>query len=158
MVTMSSSVATSIDEWNAKPFMRWAGLRVTHAHDGRATMELIVGEENRGGGGTRAVNGAILAYMHDVIQGVAITSLAGPSLIRMATLHLNIEYPRLLVAEHVAIVTASVLRLGRSVAFCDSEFRDAEGHVCSRSSGTYHVKRAVPQGAPGASPTREADH
>lgn len=135
-------MAWSIEDWDAKPFMRWSGLRVTQAGGGAACVELTVADHHRGGGGTRAINGAILAYMHDIVQGVAISSLVDVDVLRMATLHLNIEYPRLLVCDETACVTATVLRMGRTIAFCDSEFRDADDQVCSRSSGTYQIKRA----------------
>ncbi|MDB6002052.1 MAG: hypothetical protein JWP52_3751 [Rhizobacter sp.] len=142
----------SIEEWNEKAFMRWAGLRVLSAEAGVAVLELAVQDHHRGGGGTRAVNGAILAYMHDVVQGVAISSLVGPEVLRMATLNLAVDYPRLLVCEERALVEARVLRLGATIAFCDSEFRDAGGNVCSRCHGTYQVKRTRPSAELGIPP------
>jgi uncharacterized protein (TIGR00369 family) len=132
----------SIDEWNSKAFMQWPGLRVRDAAEGRATLELQVLDHHRGGGGTLAVNGAILAYMHDVVQGVAIGTLLASDVRRMATLNLSIEYPKLLLCGPTARVQARVLRLGRTVAFCESEFRDDGGELCSRCSGTYQVKRS----------------
>lgn len=132
----------SIEEWNSKAFMQWAGLRVLSASDGTATLELDVRDHHRGGGGTRAINGAIVAYMHDVIQGIAIGSLLEANVLRMATLHLNIEYPKLLLCDDKAVATARVLRLGHTIAFCDSDFRDAAGDICSRSTGTYQIKRS----------------
>ncbi len=143
----------SIEEWNSKAFMQWAGLRVLSASDGCASLALSVRDHHRGGGGTRAINGAILAYMHDVIQGVAIGSLVESNVLRMATLHLNIEYPKLLLCDETAQATARVLRLGRTIAFCDSELRDAAGDICSRRTGTYQVKRTRASEALGASPS-----
>jgi acyl-coenzyme A thioesterase PaaI-like protein len=147
----------SIDEWNGKPFMRWAGLRVVSASSGSACVDLEVQDHHRGGGGTSAINGAILAYMHDVVQGVALSSIFEPAVQRMATLHLNVEYPKLLLCETTARVEARVLRMGQSIAFCESEFRDKRGDVCSRSTATYHIKRRRPQGQLGAAPTLHAE-
>jgi uncharacterized protein (TIGR00369 family) len=143
----------SIDEWNNKAFMQWAGLRVLSASDGCALLELKVQDHHRGGGGTRAINGAILAYMHDVIQGVAIGSLLESNVLRMATLHLNIEYPKLLLCNDTALARARVLRLGHTIAFCDSEFRDTAGDICSRSTGSYQVKRSRASEALGVPPS-----
>lgn len=146
----------SVEEWNEKPFMRWAGLRVLSASEGKASVELAVRDHHRGGGGTGAINGAILAYMHDVALGVAISSMFEPAVQRMATLHLNIEYPKLLLCDATARADAQVLRLGQNIAFCDSEFRDRRGDVCSRCSATYQIKRRRAHPGLGAAPRTAA--
>jgi uncharacterized protein (TIGR00369 family) len=152
MIEPQTGFLWSVEDWNRNLFVRWAGLRVIQAKDGFAEIELTVGDHHRGGGRTSAVNGAIQAYTHDVIQGVAISSLFDPAIQRMATLHLNIEYPKLLLADHVITATAKVLRLGSNVAFCDSEFLDAKGDICSRCTGTYLVKRSRSHPSLGVAP------
>lgn len=68
----------STEPWNNKLYMQWAGLRMLEAQDGTNRLELTIEAHHRGGAGTEAVNGAILSYMHDIVQGTAIRSLLPP--------------------------------------------------------------------------------
>ena len=133
----------STEHWNNKLYMQWAGLRMLEAKDGRSRLELTIEPHHRGGAGTEAVNGAILSYMHDIVQGAAIRSLLPPQENALATINLHIDYLELLRAERAITAVGKVVRLGRGVAFGESEVRDAGGRLCTRCVGTYRVL-AVP--------------
>ncbi len=129
----------STEHWNNKLYMQWAGLKMLEAQDGRSRLELTIEPHHRGGAGTDAVNGAILSYMHDIVQGAAIRSLLPPQENALATINLHIDYLELLRADVSIVATGQVVRLGRGVAFGESEVRDSAGRLCTRCVGTYRV-------------------
>jgi uncharacterized protein (TIGR00369 family) len=96
-----------------------------------------VKEYHRGGAGTDAINGAILAYLHDVIQGAAVRSLLGEDVKAIATLNLNVSYVALMKTGNVLHGEGRAIRAGVGVAFAESEFFDDAGRVCCRASGTF---------------------
>lgn len=129
------------ETWNAKPYMAWTGARLVLAEGGRSRLELPVQDHHRYGGETEAVNGAILAYLHDVLQGAAVRSLLGEEVKAIATLNLNVSYMTYLSAGAVLTGEAQVLRMNNSVAFARSEFVDAGGRPCCEATGTFRVMR-----------------
>lgn len=130
------------DDWNDKPYMRWAGARVTLAEGGRSRLELEVEPHHRGGMGTEAVNGAILAYLHDVAQGAAIRSLLGDDVRAIATLNLNVTFVEAMAAADLIVGTGRAISIRSAVAFAESEFLGASGQVCCRATGTFRILRA----------------
>jgi len=128
--------------WNQKPYMKWAGARVLKAADGRSTLELLVQEHHRGAAPeSEAVNGAILAYLHDVAQGVAVCSSLSSDVLMIATISLNIDYLLPMLAKESLYGDGTAVRIGGGIAFAQSEFRNAEGIVCSRANGTFRIRR-----------------
>ncbi len=129
------------DYWNAKPYMRWVGARVVLAEGGRSRVEMPVEPNHRGGMGTEAVNGAILAYLHDVAQGVAVRSLLGDDVQAIATLNLNISFVEAMAAETLLVGTGRAISVRSAVAFAESEFLGDKGQVCCRAAGTFRILR-----------------
>jgi len=129
------------EDWNTKLYMQWVGARIVLAQDGISRIELQVEDHHRGAAGTQAVNGAILAYLHDVVQGAAIRSMTGDDVKAIATLNLNVSYVSLMKADRVLSGEGRTLRLHRSVAFAESDFRNAAGDVCCRATGTFRIMR-----------------
>lgn len=129
------------ETWNAKPYMKWAGARVVTAADGRSRVELRVEDHHRGAADTEFVNGAILAYLHDVAQGAAVRSLCGDDVKAIATLNLNISYVSFADAGELLVGEGTVLKIHSAVAFAQSEFRDADGALFCQASGTFRVMR-----------------
>jgi len=125
-------------EWNAKPFYRWPGFRIVEAHAGQARVELDVQEHHRGGGGTRAINGGILAYMFDGLLGAAVFS-SREDIVGQVTVTLTIHYLRMLQAEHRVVGTARVVSGGRNLVFAEGEVMDEEGNVCATCTGVYRI-------------------
>ena len=129
------------EDWNDKPYMRWVGARVVLAEGGSSRVEMPVEPHHRGAMGAEAVNGAILAYLHDVAQGVAVRSMLDDSVRAIATLNLNISYIDVMAAETLAVGLGRVLSVRSAVAFAESEFIGANGRVCCRAAGTFRILR-----------------
>jgi acyl-coenzyme A thioesterase PaaI-like protein len=129
------------DDWNDKPYMRWAGVRVQLAEGGHSRVELQVEPHHRGAMDTDSVNGAILAYLHDVAQGAAIRSVLGDDVRAIATLKLNISYVAAMTGGAVLEGVGRAIAVHNAVAFAESEFRGARSEVCGRASGTFRILR-----------------
>lgn len=129
------------DDWNDKPYMRWVGARVTLAEGGSSRVELRVEPHHRGGMGTKAVNGAILAYLHDVAQGVALRSLLGDDVRAIATLNLNVSFVDAMATDDMIVGIGRAISVRSAVAFAESEFVGASGKVCCSAAGTFRILR-----------------
>lgn len=128
-------------DWNDALFMKWAGMRITGAKDGRATIELQVHEHHRGGGGTEAVNGGIISFMLDAVLGAAVHSTWNDGVVGQATVHLDVSYLRLVRAGSVVQGKAQVTRTGRNTVFVAGEIFTGDGDVGATGTGVYHLFR-----------------
>lgn len=130
------------EDWNDKPYMRWVGARVVFAEGGRSRVEMPVEAHHRGGMGTEAVNGAILSYLHDVAEGVAVRSMLDDRVRAIATLNLNVSFIGAMAAETLVTCVGRVLSVRTAVAFAESEFIGANGQICCRAAGTFRILRS----------------
>jgi uncharacterized protein (TIGR00369 family) len=137
----ASPAIWTCETWNAKPYLQWAGARIVSAEAGVARIELAVEPHHHGAADTPAVNGAILAYLHDIVQGAAIRSLLGADVLAIATLNLNITYVDMLPEQRVVVGEGRVVSVRSAVAFAQSDFRNAAGAVCCQAVGTFRVVR-----------------
>lgn len=128
-------------DWNDALFMKWAGMRITGAKDGQATIELQVEEHHRGGGGTQAVNGGIISYMLDTVLGAAVHSTWNDGVVAQVTVHLDVSYLTLVRAESVVRGKAQVTRTGRSTVFVEGEIFTGDGDLGATGTGVYHLFR-----------------
>jgi len=135
-----STMASIVDEWNAYPWMRWAGARLLSAADGKSRLEMRVADHHRGAAQTSAVNGAILSYLHDIAQGAAVRSRTGEHS-TVATISLTIHYIDLVHARDLLFVEGSAVRVGTGVGFAESSVRNDSGDICSTASGSFRVLR-----------------
>ena len=135
------------DDWNDKPYMRWVGARVVLAEGGRSRVEMPVELHHRGAMGTEAINGAILAYLHDVAQGVAVRSMLGDDVRAIATLNLNISFVDAMAVETLLVGVGRAFSIRSAVAFAESEFLGDYGQVCCRAAGTFRILRSRPRAA-----------
>lgn len=131
-------VPNSAIDWNSTPFFGWAGLRLLEAEGGRARVELDVQDHHRGGGGTRAINGGIIAYMFDGLLGVAVGSTR-EDLAGQVTVSLNINYLRMVEAHSLVVGTARVLRQGRELAFAEGQILGEDGEICATCTGVFRT-------------------
>lgn len=135
-------------DWNRTPFFSWMGLRVEEAANGSGRVVLDVQDHHRGGGGTVAVNGGVLAYMLDAVVGVAVHSSNPPDTVGQVTLSLDVEYlAPMMVAERVVGV-AEVVRRGGSLAFVDGRLYADDGNVACRAHAILRVFRKRKESAP----------
>ncbi len=135
------SVLLPPSEANGFPFFSWAGLRITHAKDGEAQIELDVAHHHRGGGGTEAVNGGIVAYMFDGLLGVAVRSVWEEDVVGQVTVNLNIQYRQMLHAKQVVIGKSRVTTRGRSTVFAEGEVYNDAGQVAASCTGIFRLFR-----------------
>lgn len=128
-----------VDTWNAAPFFQWARGRLTEVRHGYARGVLQVQSQHRGGGGTHAINGGIMAYLFDGLISAAARSVAREGYKAMSTLSLNIQYLQLLEAESEVWGEAEVIKAGKSTAFVEARLFNDEGEVCSTCSGIVRL-------------------
>lgn len=131
----------TLEDWNRQLYVDWVGARMVSLENGVSRIELRVADHHRGGAGTPAINGAILAYLHDIVQGAAVGSLVRPDR-AIATLNLNISYVSLTKVGNVLCGEGRVIRRGSAVAFAESEFRSEQGEVFCKATGTFRILRA----------------
>ena len=131
-----------VEIWNAKPYLRWAGVRMIEAREGLSLLELNVEDHHRGGASSSDnINGAIIAYLHDIAQGAAVRSMWHVAHTHMATISLNIQYLRLLKSEKRVVGRGRLVQTGTTVAYAESELLDDHGNICSRSTGQFRLFR-----------------
>lgn len=127
--------------WADTAFFRWMGLEVLEAGNDCGKVALTVQEHHRGGGGTPAVNGGVLAYMLDGVMGVAVHSGNPPETGGQVTLSLNIEYLDMAHAEDRLLAEAEVVRRGTGTVFVDGRVFNARGQIACRGQGIFRIFR-----------------
>lgn len=104
-------------------------------------------EDQRGGGGTSALNGGVIAYMFDGALGAAVASLAvqtygddGHDIPGYAesTISLTINYVKPALGNAFE-AHGSAVRTGRTVAFAEGKLYDADGEICATASGVWRI-------------------
>lgn len=127
--------------WDKTPFFEWMGMRVIEAADGRGRLVLDVQDHHRGGGGTSAVNGGVLAYMLDAVVGLAVHSSNPADTVGQVTLSLNVDYLAPMMVAAQVIGEGEVVRRGGSLAFVDGRLYADDGSVACRAHAVLRVFR-----------------
>lgn len=127
--------------WDQTPFFSWMGMRVLDAAEGRGRLVLDVQDHHRGGGGTTAVNGGVLAYMLDAVVGLAVHSSNPPDTVGQVTLSLNVEYLAPMMVATQVVGEGEVVRRGGSLAFVDGRLYADDGSVACRAHAVLRVFR-----------------
>jgi len=138
-VSMSKKM---LEFWNSTPLFSWAGLSIIDAKNGEAHIELVVQDHHRGGGGTSAINGGIVAYMFDGLLGTAIISKWGKDIVGQVTITLNIEYLHMIQAQKKVVGKAKVVRITKTMAFAEGQVFDENGDLCAKCNGIFRLFRA----------------
>lgn len=124
------------------------GLRVSFPSLDRVRVTLApVRPEHRGGLGTEAVNGGVMAAMFDLVIGCT-PALLDPSR-RSATVHLSINFEQPVHGERIH-AEAWIDSAGNSTVFSSAVIYDGEGKACARCQGIAKLSK-LPW-ANGASP------
>jgi len=125
--------------WNDSPPMRQLGARLdfTRVDRVRAVIDPVM-PYHRGGMGTDAVNGAVLAGLFDLAIGT-VGWLTRPDT-RSATVSLAMTFFRPTRGERIS-VEARLLRGGTNLIFAAAELFDGEGEVTARCDGACAVAR-----------------
>ena len=125
--------------WNASPPMQRLGARLAFDRVDRVRAVLDpVQSYHRGGIGTDAVNGAVLAGLFDLVIGT-VGWLARPEG-RSATVSLSMLFIRPTRGDLV-VAEARLLRAGMNLMFAAAEISGEDGQVTARCDGTVALAR-----------------
>lgn len=124
------------DAWNSSPPMERLGARLEFERVDRVRAVLDVQAYHRGGMGTDAVNGVVLAGLFDLVVGT-VGWLTRPDT-RSATVSLAMTFLRPTRGERI-VAEARLLRAGTNLTFAAAEILDGAGQVTARCDGTVAV-------------------
>lgn len=131
------ALRTLADAWNSSPPMQRLGARLDFNRIDRVRAVLEPVEPyHRGGMGTDAVNGVVLAGLFDLAIGT-VGWLTRPDT-RSATVSLAMTFLRPTRGDRV-VVEARLIRAGTNLTFAAAEILDAAGQVTARCDGTVAV-------------------
>ncbi len=123
--------------WNDHPGMRHMGARVDFSTPG--TVRCVVDPirpEHRGGLGTEAVNGAVIAGVFDLVIGLSgYVHTRGR---RAGVAQLSIQFLRPVLGEKFEAI-AQAVRAGMNLVFSTAELHDERGVICARCDGIVAV-------------------
>jgi acyl-coenzyme A thioesterase PaaI-like protein len=127
------------ETWNASPPMQRLGARLefTRVDRVRAVVDPVM-PYHRGGIGSEAVNGPVLAGLFDLVIGT-VGWLTRPDT-RSATVSLAMTFLRPTRGDRFA-VEGWLLRSGLNLTFATAEAYDGAGRVTARCDGTVAVAR-----------------
>ncbi len=133
------SLQALADVWNSSPPMRHLGARLEFDRVDRVRAVIDpVKPYHRGGMGTDAVNGPVLAGLFDLAIGT-VGWLTRPAS-RSATVTLAMTFLRPTRGNRV-VVEARLLRAGTNLTFAAAEVFDERGEVTARCDGSVAVAR-----------------
>jgi uncharacterized protein (TIGR00369 family) len=123
--------------WNAGPPMKHFGARLefTRIDRVRAVIDPVQ-PFHRGGMGTEAVNGVVLAGLFDLAIGT-VGWLTRPET-RSATVNLAMVFFRPTLGDRV-VAEARLVRAGMNLVFAAAEIADGTGEITARCDGTCAV-------------------
>ena len=131
------SLRTLGEMWNGSPSMRHFGARLEFDRVDRVRGVIDpVTNVHRGGLGTDAVNGVVLAGLFDLVIGT-VGWLARPDT-RSATVNLAMTFFRPTRGDRV-VAEARLVRSGLNLVFASAEIFDGVGRVTARCDGTCAI-------------------
>src|SRR5262245_18634698 len=132
-----ASLRALAEIWNASPPMKHFGARLEFERVDRVRAVIDpVTMVHRGGLGTDAVNGVILAGLFDLVVGT-VGWLTRPDT-RSATVSLSMSFFLPTRGDRIA-AEARLVRAGLNLVFAAAEIFDAEGRVTARCDGTCAI-------------------
>ncbi|HTO89433.1 MAG TPA: PaaI family thioesterase [Thermoanaerobaculia bacterium] len=131
------SLGTLADVWNAGPPMAHFGARLEFDRIDRVRAVIDpVKSFHRGGMGSDAVNGVVLAGLFDLVIGT-VGWLTRPET-RSATVNLSMTFFKATRGERI-VAEARLVRAGMNLVFAAAEIFDSAGEVTARCDGTCAV-------------------
>ena len=139
------SLRALADLWNASPSMQHFGARLefTRVDRVRAVIDPVL-PVHRGGLGTEAVNGVVLAGLFDLVVGT-VGWLTRPEA-RSATVTLSMSFFRPTRGDRV-VAEARLIRAGMNLIFAAAEISDGEDRVTARCDGTCAIALGKAEGS-----------
>ncbi len=141
MIPLERFKNIQIEEWNKDLFFEWAGIEILAVADGYAKMCINVEPHHRGGGGTKAINGGIVAYLFDGLMGLCTATQWHENTIGMATISLTVNYVGMLQAEKQVVGEARVVKKGKEVVFLEGTVTDDFGNIAATCTGIYKLRQ-----------------
>jgi acyl-coenzyme A thioesterase PaaI-like protein len=132
-------------KWNQHPGMRHMGATLDLSDPGRVRAIVDPIEPyHRGGLGTDAVNGAVIAGVFDLVIGLSgYLQTVGH---RAGVAQLSIQFLRPVRGSRFEVIGWPV-RVGHTLVFATAELRDESGIVCARCDGMVAISGGeVPPG------------
>ncbi len=123
--------------WNEHPGVRLMGIRVDLSDPGLVrTYVDPVQPQHRGGLGTDAVNGVVMAGVFDLTIGLVghFCTLGR----RSGTAQLNMHFIRPVLGDRFEVL-GRLVRAGRSLVFATADLHDEGGQLCARCEGIVAV-------------------
>jgi len=125
------------EQFNRSQAMKYFGARLSFPEGKKVVIALPeIRPEHRGGLGTDAVNGGILAALFDLVIGCT-PALREPTR-RAATMQLSMSFERP-VRGNTLHAEATIDSMGTSTLFSSARLYDAQGAVCARCQGVVKV-------------------
>ena len=129
--------ATFEAQWNKHPGMQHMGVRVDLSKPDvlRAYVDPVL-PHHRGGLGTEAVNGSVIAGVFDLAIGLVGHFAARGK--RVGTAQLNIQFIRPVNGDRFDAY-ARLVRAGRTLVFAEGDLFDQGGMLCARCDGIVAI-------------------
>jgi len=139
-------LARYADAFNASETLKHFGVRVSFPDD--TTCEVVLDPvlpAQRGGLGSDAVNGGVLAAMFDLAIGCT-PALVDPTR-RSATVQLSLNFLRAVRGSRV-VARGRITRAGETLVFAEAQLFDATGELCATATGLSRLS-SLPWAADG---------
>jgi uncharacterized protein (TIGR00369 family) len=131
------SLQALAEMWNASPSMKHFGAKLDFERVDRVRAVIDpVRDIHRGGLGTDAVNGVVLAGLFDLVVGT-VGWLSRPDT-RSATVTLAMSFYRPTRGNRI-VAEARLIRAGMNLIFAAAEIFDGEGKATARCEGTCAI-------------------
>jgi uncharacterized protein (TIGR00369 family) len=131
------------DDWQQirVPFVELVGAHVEEAQEGYSRLSLVL--EERHTNPTGVMHGGVVATVMDSAAAVALGRLRGERMRRdnpHATVEMNVSLISAARPGDELVVDGRVLKLGRAVAFCESEARRrSDGELIAKGRFTFAI-------------------
>ncbi len=133
----AEQLARYAEKFNRSKALRHFGAELSF-EEGKAVVTVAVQDVHRGGLGTSAVNGGVLAAMFDLAIGCT-PALLDPTR-RNATMQLSMSFERPLMGDLLR-AEAWIDTAGSATIFSSAKILDARGQVCARAQGLVKLGR-----------------
>ncbi len=118
-------------------FYGWSGMTLVAVSLGEVTLELDLQDHHVNIQGL--AHGGVLATLADASMGLAVRSAVETGR-RHVTVDMNVHYLRPVTRGRI-VATGRAVRVGREIAYAETEIVDRRGKTLARASGTYSVSR-----------------
>jgi len=127
--------------WNRSEVLRYLGIELSFPDAALCLVRLpVVRAEQRGGKGSDAINGGVLAALFDFAIGG--TAMLAPPLRRNATAQLNLNYQRAVRGSSARCV-ARIDRTTKHLLFSSAELFDEHDQVCAKATGLVSLGEPI---------------